>query len=434
MDEEIVDVVVVGAGIAGCVAATLLARDGREVYLLERGKKPGEKNLSGGVFYSRVMDDIFPDFVHQAPIERRITKNTIGMMTPDAYIGMDYYDSRLKDPVNAVSVLRARLDPWLAQQAEDAGAMVMPEAKVDELLLDDSSQGPCLVGVRVGEDDIRARVVVIAEGVNSFLARQAGIRPQQRTDQLGVGIKSLWRLDEETINERFGVNKDEGTACAFVGDCTQGVAGGGFLYTNKDSVSIGVILRLDSLTRSQLSSSDIHDYFVSHQSIQHYLQGGELIEYGSHMVNEGGMAMLKPLVAPGLIIIGDAGGFTLNTGLTIRGMDVSVESAKAAVVGIKQALDNNDYSGHGLGGYIDALKNSFIGQDILTYRNAPRFFDNDRIYRDYPSLMTQMMYDIYRHDCLPRHHLVSLARQTLSDSSLSIKDVLQDIYQGMTSL
>ncbi|MDR3670209.1 MAG: FAD-dependent oxidoreductase, partial [Holophaga sp.] len=110
------DVIVVGAGVAGCVTAYQLAAKGHSVLLAERGPKPGSKNLSGGVFYCRVMEEVFPGFVAEAPIERRITRNCLSFLSPTAFVNLDYQDERLAQPVTAVTVLRARLDEWLGNK------------------------------------------------------------------------------------------------------------------------------------------------------------------------------------------------------------------------------------------------------------------------------------------------------------------------------
>jgi len=135
------DVIVVGAGIAGCVTAYQLARQGRTVLLIERGESPGSKNLSGGVLYSRGIQQVFPGFLDEAPVERRITRNYISFLNAESSVAIDYKDTRLADPVNAVTVLRAKLDPWLAQQCEDAGALIMPGVRVDRVRTDDGESG-----------------------------------------------------------------------------------------------------------------------------------------------------------------------------------------------------------------------------------------------------------------------------------------------------
>ena len=221
------DVIVVGAGIAGCVTAHQLARSGHDVLVVERGTRPGAKNLSGGVLYCRVLEEVWPDFVARAPIERVITRNCLTFLNPGSHVTVDYGDDRLADPVNAVSVLRARLDPWLATQSEEAGATVMPGMLVDELLL----EGDRVVGIRAGDDELRSHVVVAADGANSFLCRAAGIRTQEPTRNVALGVKSVIALDRHVIEERFGlVGEEDGDRgqllgarprhepCAFAGD------------------------------------------------------------------------------------------------------------------------------------------------------------------------------------------------------------------------
>ncbi len=320
------DVIVVGAGIAGCVTAYQLARAGHEVLVVERGPQPGAKNLSGGVLYCRVMEQVWPDFVRQAPVERTITRNCLSFLNAGSQVTIDYRDERLADPANAVSVLRARLDPWLAEQCEQAGAAVMSGVLVESLL----TEGERIVGIRAGDDELRAHVVIAADGVNSFLCRNAGIRSQEPARHLALGMKSVIALPREVIEQRFNLTSDEGVAYAVVGDCTGGLGGGGFLYTNRESVSVGVVVVLDALSRSTASSSDIHDRFLSHPAIAQFLDGGELVEYGSHLIAEGGSAIVHDLTRPGLAVVGDAAGLTLNTGFTVRGMDLAAGSGIAA--------------------------------------------------------------------------------------------------------
>ena len=417
------DVIVVGAGVAGMVCAHQLARAGHEVLLIERGQEPGTKNLSGGVFYCRVLESVFPGFVERAPVERRITRNVLSFLNGTSHVNVDYWDSRLGEPVNAVTVLRAKLDPWLAAECERAGVVVMPGIRVDALL----REGDQVVGVQAGEDQLRAHVVVAADGVSSFIAQGAGIRAKEPTKHLAIGVKSVIALPRTTMEDRFHVSGDDGVAYAFVGDCTQSVAGGGFLYTNLDSVSIGVVLRLDDLETRGLSSADVHDHFLAHPAVEPLIRGGELLEYGCHLTIEDGPAMVAhDLVRPGLVVIGDAAGFTLNTGLTIRGMDLAAGSGMAAATAITSALAAGDYSEHGLSSYRAELDRTFVGEDLTTYAKAPAFLENPRLYTDYGPLLADVFHRIYAHDLTPRKHLVGAATAAVRASRLTFGRLMRD--------
>lgn len=431
MDEEIFDVIVVGGGIAGATCAYLLAQEGHSVVLIDRGSEPGSKNLSGGVFYCRVMEQIFPGFTEAAPIERHIVRNTLGFLNQNSHVAINYGDSRLGNPVNAVSVLRAPLDSWLAEQCEEAGVMVMPSIRVDSLIME---KDQC-VGVRAGAEELRARIVVAADGVNSFLAQGARIRAKEPAQNLALGVKSVIRLGEASINERFHVSAKEGAAYAIVGDATQGIPGGGFLYTNKDSVSIGVVLRLDALAENGLSSSDIHDHFLNHPAIRPLIAGGELLEYGCHLTIENGPHMMNhDLTRPGLMIIGDAAGFTLNTGFAIRGMDLAAGSAQAAAQAAHAALLSGDYSRNAMDTYPAALAASFVGKDCATYEKAPAFFENPRLYSQYGQLLAEVFFGIYAMDGAPHRRISTIVRGALRLSGTKATHIVRDAIAALRSL
>ena len=424
------EVIIIGAGIAGCVAAYQLARQGRSVLLIERGEAPGSKNLSGGVLYSRGIQQVFPDFLAEAPVERRITRNYINFLNADSSVAIDYKDARLAEPVNAVTVLRANLDPWLAAQCEEAGALIMPGVRVDRVLI----EGTRVVGVQAGDDELRSKVVIAADGVNSFIAKEAGLREKEPLNHLAVGVKSVVSLPRETIEARFNVTGNEGAAFAVVGDCTEGVGGGGFLYTNIDSLSVGIVVRLDDLTAKKKVVTDIFDHFLEHQFIASYLEGGELLEYGCHLVAEGGLHMIGEIVMDGMVVVGDAAGLTLNTGLTVRGMDLAVGSAVAAAEAIDTALDAKDVSKAGLAGYREKLLASYIGQDMKTYAKAPSFLEVERMYKQYGELLANVLYGAFNLDTQPRQHMVKVARKSLARSPLKMRQLVRDGIAGARAL
>ena len=129
------DVAIVGAGVAGSTAAYVCAKAGLSVLLVERGDFPGSKNVTGGRLYGHSLERIIPGFAEQAPVERRVVKEKISFLTPDAMTTLDY--ASFKAPElggESYVVLRSLFDRWLAGQAEDAGASLVTGVRVDALL------------------------------------------------------------------------------------------------------------------------------------------------------------------------------------------------------------------------------------------------------------------------------------------------------------
>jgi electron transfer flavoprotein-quinone oxidoreductase len=212
------------------------------------------------------------------------------------------------------------------------------------------------------------------------------------------------------------------------------LGGGGFLYTNIDSLSIGIVVRLDDLTAKKKVVTDVFDHFLEHRFIAPYLEGGELLEYGCHLVAEGGLDMVGEIVMDGMVVVGDAAGLTLNTGLTVRGMDLAVGSAVAAAEAIGDALDQKNTSKAALTAYRDKLFASYVGKDMKTYAKAPGFLEVQRMYKDYGELFANVLYNEFNLDMQPRKHLLKVARESLAHSPVSIRQLVKDGIAGVRAL
>jgi len=212
--------------------------------LVERGNYSGSKNMTGGRIYSHSLERIIPNFALEAPVERKITREKISLMTEESNVTLDFSSTRLGEQgSDSYSVLRGVFDQWLASKAEDAGVQMVAGIRVDDLIVREGK----VCGIVAGEDEIEADVTILADGVNSLLAQKLGYRGELAPHQVAVGVKEIIELPSEVIDDRFNCRNGEGTSWLFAGTPSAGKVGGGFLYTNKTSISLGVVSTLSEL-------------------------------------------------------------------------------------------------------------------------------------------------------------------------------------------
>jgi electron transfer flavoprotein-quinone oxidoreductase len=387
------DVIVVGAGCAGSIAAYELATAGKSVPVIERGTHAWAKNVTGGRIYTHVLGSIFPDFATEAPLERKITHEKISLMSPDAATTLDFTSPQLARPgADSYSVLRARFDQWLADQAENAGAEMITGIAVEDLLLENGK----VLGVSAGGDEITAELVILADGVNSLLRTKAGLADTPRPDQVAVGVRETVALDPGVIEDRFLCEPGEGAAWLFAGDATHGTVGGGFLYTNTDTVSIGLVATLSDMVKQDTPIYQMMEDFKDHASITPILRGAELVEYSGHLIPEGGYDALPKLYGDGVLVTGDAAMLCINIGYQVRGMDFAMASGQIAARAAVKALDRGDTGPEALSSYETGLKNSFVLQDLEAFRKFPHFMEKTtRIFQEYPEMAEQIMLSMF---------------------------------------
>jgi len=406
------DVIIVGAGLAGLGAAYTLAGRDLEVLVLERGDYPGAKNVSGGRIYVNPVRDLFPDLWQEAPLERFIVHEGIVLMAKERAVAIDYAGDELRqEPHQSYSVLRAKFDRWFAEQIETKGAMILPKIRVENVIKENGK----IVGVLAGGDELHADVVIACDGVLSFLGEQAGLHLAETPHNYALGIKEVIALDGEKINDRFQLQGNEGAARLFIGEVTKGMFGGGFLYTNKESVSLGIVVGIEDMMDQggSLEAPVLMEAFKARPEIACLIRGGATVEYTAHLIPEGGFRALHPLHGDGILVAGDAAGFALNLGFTVRGMEYALASGYYAAQTVLKAKETGSFDADTLSEYGRLLQESFVMKDFQNFQATPSFVNNPRFFSHYPELKGNILRDIYSVPAGPKDRLYPTIRKYL---------------------
>ncbi len=431
---EKVEFVVVGAGLSGLATALVLAEAGAEVLVVERGDYPGSKNVTGGRLYLGPIRSYLPDLWQDAPLERRVVKERLTMMAPKSSITAELSSERFRHtPHPSYTLLHATFDRWVADQASARGAMVISGYKVDDLLQKDGK----VIGIVSSGDEIHANAVVAADGALSFMAEKAGLQKPRAAKNYAVAAKEVIELPARVIEDRFGLENDEGAAQLFFGSLTQGIHGGGFLYTNQESLSLGLVLAIQDLMgksgsdanegQPTLSPNNLLEAFKDRSEIRPLIADGHAIEYSAHIIPEGGLRAIPRFVTDGMLVVGDAAGFTLNMGVTVRGMDFALASGVMAARALLRAREQADFSSASLSYYETLLKESFIWQDLKTFQHMPDFLANPRLYERYPSIVCDLLEQIMWVGEGPKEKLSATILRTIRHNLLRIS-VLRDLF------
>ena len=385
------DAIVVGAGPAGITAAYELAKKGIEPLLIERGEHVGVKNMFGGVvagdWFRNLVEDIPPEGV----IERPITRKKFSVLNAGLGVSAECENTDVKNPFG-FTTYRPKFDHWYAGVAQKAGVKLLTELSVEDLLVDDGH----IAGVRTDRDEgeLYSDIVVLADGVNSIIHRNGMNGHGTDFSEYSLGVKEIIRVDRDVFR-CLGINSDrEGLSHEFVGldGC---MVGGGFLYTNSDTISVGVVVKLRSLIDNGRNIYEVLDKFKNSRSIHHLVSSGRSLEYSAHLIPST-YRTSTTLFSHGLIVAGDAAGFVLSTGLHFEGVNYAVASGVAAANTVKDCVKRKDYTRRATSRYLRYLRQGNVLQDLKRFRRATTLIKSQGFHQRIPHIICSSFNDILR--------------------------------------
>ena len=394
MDDRF-DCIIVGGGVAGLAAAMTLARADARFLLVERGEWSGAKNVSGGVLWGRDLARLVPDYWADpdAGFERFVNHRRLTFMDEGAALSVDFKSDHFNaPPYSGVTVLRARFDAWLAGKVEEAIAQsahpddsfLATDILVREVIQEDGR----VVGIRAGDEAFYADCVILAEGVNNLLTRQVGLQTDYvPAEGLAVGVKEVIQFERSVLEDRFQLSAGSGLTNEYVGYASGGVEGGGFLYTNRESVSVGLVLGMADLRGTGLTPYDLLNRFKAHPAVADQLRGGEVLEYSAKVVSTGDMRVMpKEVYGEGVLVAGEAANLVLNAGRAIQGMDYAMRSGILAAETVVEAKRAGDHSAAFLKHYRTALDNSYVMQDLRGFQQAVQVLHDPAMFEQVPRM------------------------------------------------
>src|SRR5882762_2942932 len=365
MADEKFDSIIVGAGPAGVSAAITMAKAGLNVALLERGEYAGAKNVQGAVLYSKMLQDVIPDFWKDAPLERAVVEERLWVLTQDSGIQIGYKSAQYEaTPANCYTIIRVPFDQWYAKKAEAAGVSLITGVTVSDIIKKDGA----IVGVKTTEgDQLMADVVIACDGVISILAQKAGLHREWKAEEVALGIKEILALPREKIEDRFSLEGDQGCTTEMLGDITKGMLGYAFLYTNKDTLSIGVGCALDDFQRTNVKPSLLLEDIKRHPMVRRLISGSKTVEYSAHLIPEGGYNSMPPLYTDGMLLAGDSAQMINPTHR--EGSNLAMASGRLAGETVIEAKKRGNFSTKMLSLYRKKLDESFVLIDMEDHKD-----------------------------------------------------------------
>jgi electron transfer flavoprotein-quinone oxidoreductase len=387
--------------------------------------------MYGGVIYPRILDELIPNWFEHAPIQRWVVRRSTMLLSDTGALNIDYRSNAWgQAPYNGATAYRPDFDNWLAQQAVAAGAELICSTTVTGLLRD--AQGR-INGITTDrpDGDLTASVVIACDGVNSFIAKDAGLYASVDASNYTLGVKETLSLPKSVIDERFGVRDNQGVDIEILGG-TSGVNGGGFIYTNLDTIALGVVLKLPKLSAQKKRPEEIIAELKRHPAIAPLIEGAEVIEYSAHVIPEAGLDMMPKMVTDGLLVAGDAAALCLAAGIWLEGVNFAMASGMYAGQSAAQAVASGNTSASGLQSYTKKLNETFVLKDHKKLRKIPHLVLSDRVQHKYPGFVTGIVERMFRvENPHPKPGVRRILREERKKAGISLMDLIRDALTGL---
>lgn len=425
------DAIVVGAGVAGLAAAYKMAGEGLSVAVLERGDYPGAKNVMGGVLYRAMMDELIPEFWREAPLQRPVVEQRFWLMDGRSAVTTGYKSNDWgMEPYNCFTVFRGQFDKWFAGKCAESGVVIINETLVEACIVENEQ----VIGVRTGrpDGDLYADVVVLADGVNSLLARQLGLHKEWEPRQVALAVMEELKLPSGVIEDRFNLDPGMGATVEIYGDSTLGLVGTAFIYTNKEHVSIGVGTLLSQLRQFKVRPYELLEYLKNHPMVRPLIRKGEPVEYYAHLIPEGGYKAIPKLVGNGVLVVGDAA--QLVNGIHREGSNLAITSGCLAARAVIRAHELGSFGAGVLSRYEEDLRNSFVMKDLKKYKNASHLLeDNPQYLNEYLPVTNMALHEMLTVDGMSKQEKQkAIIKRAFSQKSLF--SLGKDIYKAWKAM